>query len=89
MSSHKMCYKVYPDFNSRLPEGNWIKADRYINGCEFNNDLNSAIAIAKIAALSCNHPFTVVALPLGMNNFKLNLFDYWIVKANGKLIGEK
>ena len=77
MSHHKHGYRIYPEDDKSITDDKWKKADRWINGVEFRNDFNEAVAFAKIGARSCGIPFVVVEVPLG--GVRPKLCDCWVI----------
>lgn len=79
MSSHKIQYRIYPDYKSDgKTDAEWEKADSYINGIAYSFDRGEAFSIARKAAKSCQYPFVVLAVQLPKKN---DMYDAWVVYA--------
>ena len=65
MSHHWHGYRIYPDDNEKIHANKWANADRWINGMAFREDFDEAVALAKIAVISCVVPFVVHEIAMG------------------------
>ena len=57
MSNHGICYLICPDDTTEHTDHEWKVANDFC--VEYRKDWNEAIALAKIASISCNFPFIV------------------------------
>ena len=77
MSHHSHGYRIFPDDRTNHTYDEWGKADEWINGLAFKNDLKEAFALAKLGAVNCQFPFVVLEMPIGGKRPKL--CDCWVV----------
>ena len=77
MSYHRISYRVFPDDETDRSHDDWLSADIWINGCAYESDLKSALALAKLGSVNCRFPFVVQAVPIG--SVRPKYCDIWII----------
>lgn len=74
MSSTGYVYRIYAE--SVDDHDLWSKADEFLNGVQVKFDLDEALAVAKVAALSTQCPIVIQQLP--RHGIRKGLYPVWV-----------